>query len=68
MRDLTSGGVLTGSLRFLFLVTTLSFLSACAGSAPDFENDPDVLTDTEDIPNRPGVIETVTGKKVEIEF
>ncbi len=68
MRNLTLGDVVAGSWRFLAVVVTLGFLSGCAVGTTDFDNDPDLFTDTEEIPERPGALETLTGKRLELEF
>ena len=45
-----------------------AFLAGCSSTAVDFDNDPDLLTQGEEIPERPGLLEQQTGKKLEKGF
>lgn len=47
-----------------FLITSM-IMSGCASSDLNLDEDPDLLTDTDEIPERPGLIEGLTGKKLE---
>lgn len=56
------------SISLATLLAVSAFLSACASNNIDFDNDPDLFTSSEDIPERPGLLEIATGKKAEIGF
>lgn len=49
----------------IFIVASTLTLAGCGGSGGDLANDPDLLTDQDEIPERPGLIEEVTGEKLE---
>ena len=61
MRIHTSNGVIW---RALLLASAMT-LASCASSDLDLDNDPDLLTDQDEIPERPGRIEETTGEKLE---
>lgn len=50
------------------LVFLSAFLSGCASNNIDFDGDPDLFTSSEDIPERPGLLEGLTDNKLEKSF
>lgn len=61
MRIHTSYLVICRALLFASAIA----LASCASSNLDLDNDPDLLTDQDEIPERPGLIEATTGEKLE---
>ena len=55
-------------LNFTAVMLISAFLAGCSSTAVDFDNDPDLLTQGEEIPERPGLLEQQTGKKLEKGF
>lgn len=51
--------------NIITMLLTSAILAGCAGTAVDFDNDPDLFTQGEEIPNRPGLLEERTGEKLE---
>lgn len=51
--------------RFTAVMLVSTLLAGCAGTAVDFDNDPDLFTQGEEIPERPGLLEEKTGEKLE---
>ena len=58
------------AIKQLFIYSSLATFIVLSGCATDagISDDPDLLTDTEEIPERPGIIEERTGKKLEKSF
>ena len=52
-------------LNFTAVMVISALLAGCSSTAVDFDNDPDLLTQGEEIPERPGLLEQQTGKKLE---
>lgn len=57
--------VINRMLSKLFLLTAIVTLAACATSGQEIEDD---FGQADEIPSRPGVFETLGGKKLQIEF
>ena len=55
-------------LNFTAVMVISALLAGCSSTAVDFDNDPDLLTQGEEIPERPGLLEQQTGKKLEKGF
>ena len=51
-----------GRRRHLALIAAIVGLAGRVGERTDFENDPDLFTHTEEIPERPGLIQNLTGR------
>lgn len=52
-------------LTRVLIVASMLTLVGCASGPGDIASDPDLLTDQDEIPERPGLIEEVTGEKLE---
>ncbi|MEM8839608.1 MAG: hypothetical protein AAGE89_16075 [Pseudomonadota bacterium] len=54
--------------KIAIVLAALVAVSGCSAGGYNFDDDPDLLTDQDEIPNRPGILETLGGEELSIEL